>query len=132
MPSGIIRRMMDSKRLLLLAAFLLCIAEPLYAQHTLVLKNGRRITVQSYREEGGMIKFPGMGGEIGIKRDQIQSILKAGESETRGMSLLGTERPSVVPPTTAREEKIGAGRAPVEEAKPGQVQETALSPEEKL
>src|SRR3990167_6341895 len=121
------------KHLLFLAlAFLLCLPGPLFAEYTLVLKNGRRITVQSYREEGGMIKFPGLGGEIGIKRDQIQSILKAGEPETRGMSLLGTERPSVVPPTTAREEKIEAGRAPVEEAKPGQVQEKALSPEEKL
>ena len=121
------------KQLLFLAlAFILCLPGPLFAEYTLVLKNGRRITVQSYREEGGMIKFPGLGGEIGIKRDQIQSILKAGEPETRGMSLLGTERPSVVPPTTAREEKIEAGRAPVEEAKPGQAQEKALSPEEKL
>jgi len=121
------------KQLLFLAlAFSLCLPGPLFAEYTLVLKNGRRITVQSYREEGGMIKFPGMGGEIGISRDQIQSILKAGEPETRGMSLLGTERPSVVPPTTAREEKIEAGRAPVEEAKPGQAQEKALSPEEKL
>ncbi len=121
------------KQLLFLAlALLLCLPEPLFAEYTLVLKNGRRITVQSYREEGGMIKFPGMGGEIGISRQQIQSILKAGEPETRGMSLLGTERPSVVPPTTAREEKIEAGRAPVEEAKPGQTQEKALSPEEKL
>ncbi len=121
------------KQLLFLAlALLLCLPEPLFAEYTLVLKNGRRITVQSYREEGGMIKFPGMGGEIGISRQQIQSILKAGEPETRGMSLLGTERPSVVPPTTAREEKIEAGRAPVEEAKPCQAQEIALSPEEKL
>ena len=121
------------KQLLFLAlAFILYLPGPLFAEYTLVLKNGRRITVQSYREEGGMIKFPGMGGEIGISRQQIQSILKAGEPETRGMSLLGTERPSVVPPTTAREEKIEAGHAPVEEAKPGQAQEKALSPEEQL
>src|SRR3990172_1604293 len=131
--NGIILLMNGLKQLLFLAlAFLLCLPGPLFAEYTLVLKNGRRITVQSYREEGGMIKFPGMGGEIGISREQIQSILKAGEPETRGMSLLGTERPSVVPPTTAREEKIEAGHAPVEEAKPGQAQEKALSPEEKL
>ena len=131
--NGIMLLMNGPKQLLFLAlAFILYLPGPLFAEYTLVLKNGRRITVQSYREEGGMIKFPGMGGEIGISREQIQSILKAGESETRGMSLFGTERPSVVPPTTAREEKIEAGRAPVEEAKPGQVQEKALSPEEKL
>ena len=36
------------------------------AQYVLVLKNGRQITVQSYREDGTMIKFNGLGGEIGI------------------------------------------------------------------
>jgi hypothetical protein len=46
------------------------------AEYTLVLKNGRRITVQSYREDNGQIKFNGMGGEIGIGKDQIRSILK--------------------------------------------------------
>jgi hypothetical protein len=51
------------------------------ADYTLILKNGRRITVQSYREEGGMIKFPGLGGEIGIGKDQIQAIRKDGERE---------------------------------------------------
>jgi hypothetical protein len=49
---------------------------PVWADYTLVLKNGRRITVQSYREEGRMIKFHDLGGEIGISKDQIQSIEK--------------------------------------------------------
>src|SRR4030095_13591012 len=54
---------------------------PAWADYTLVLKNGRRITVQSYREEGRMIKFRGLGGDIGISRDQIQSIQKADPGE---------------------------------------------------
>jgi hypothetical protein len=34
------------------------------AQHVIVPKNGRQITVQSYREEGSMIKFVGLGRAI--------------------------------------------------------------------
>ena len=52
---------------------------PVAADYSLVLKNGRRITVESYREEGRMIKFYGLGGEIGISKDQIQSIEKVGQ-----------------------------------------------------
>ena len=114
--------------MLLLAVFLLCIADPLYAQYTLVLKNGRRITVQSYREEGAMIKFPGMGGEIGISRDQIQTIIKAGEADSRGMSIQRLEAtPSAPPPTTRTE----AAQPPKVEAEGG-VKEKALTPEERL
>ena len=64
----------------------------LYADYTLVLKNGGRLTVQSYREEGGMIKFQGLGGEIGIARDQIQSILQTGKKQEKGMVVPGAER----------------------------------------
>ena len=63
------------------------------AQYTLVLKNGRRITAQAYREEGQVIKIYGIGGEIGIPRDQVQSILRAGEGEGRGLDLRGAEGP---------------------------------------
>jgi hypothetical protein len=52
---------------------------PVLADYTLVLKNGQRITVQTYREEGRMIKFHALGGEIGISKDQIQSIEKAAQ-----------------------------------------------------
>jgi hypothetical protein len=66
----------------LLFTLLLCSwTGPVWADYTLVLKNGRRITVQSYREEGRMIKFRGLGGDIGISRDQIQSIQKADPGE---------------------------------------------------
>jgi len=70
----------------LVGAIILAWPAILPAQHTLVLKNGRRITVQSYREEGQTIKIYGIGGEIGIPRSEVQSILKAGE-EGRGLDL---------------------------------------------
>jgi hypothetical protein len=54
---------------------------PATAEYTLILKNGRQITVQSYREENGVIKFGGLGGEIGISKDQIQTI-RSGASGT--------------------------------------------------
>jgi hypothetical protein len=64
------------------------------AQHVIVLKNGRQITVQSYREEGSMIKFVGLGGEIGIPKDQIQAILKPGQTDRRGLSISEMEASS--------------------------------------
>jgi hypothetical protein len=79
----------SQRRWAAVAAAILFSAVPALAEYTLVLKNGRRITVQSYREEGQMIKFYGAGGEIGIPRDQIQSIMKAGEGEGRGFDLGG-------------------------------------------
>jgi hypothetical protein len=42
------------------------LAAPALADHTIVLKNGRRMTVQSYREEGPTIKVPALCGELGI------------------------------------------------------------------
>jgi hypothetical protein len=68
-------------KLLLLTVSLCSWAAPAWADYSLVLKNGRRITVQSYREEGGMIKFRSLGGDIGISKDQIQSIQKADPGE---------------------------------------------------
>jgi hypothetical protein len=62
---------------LLVTLFVPCWAVPALAEYAVHLKNGRRIIVQSYREEGRMIKFHTLGGEIGINKDQIQSIEKA-------------------------------------------------------
>ena len=81
------------------------------ADYTLILKNGRRITVQSYREEGSMIKVHGLGGEFGIPKDQIQTILKAGQSQQPGLRISDLEasaRSSSVPaqepaPTSSRD-----------------------------
>ncbi len=89
---------------------LLLSASPLWAEFTLVLKNGRRITVKSYREEGRMIKFYGAGGEIGIPRDQIESIVKAGE-EGRGFDIGGEAVPET-PAPQARPESGKTAAAP--------------------
>jgi hypothetical protein len=87
---------------------------PVLADYTLVLKNGRRITVQSYSEEGRMIKFHGLGGDIGISKDQIQSIQKADPGEptldqTQLQESAAAPQPPERPPTLeeekAKEEK---------------------------
>jgi hypothetical protein len=85
--------------------------------------------VQTYREEGGMIKFFGMGGEIGIARDQVKTILKPGEKEERGMVVVpGVEGIRAAPAEAKPEEKEGvAPRAPAA-PKP---EEKAPSPEQK-
>ncbi|MDZ4346878.1 MAG: hypothetical protein U1E51_31075 [Candidatus Binatia bacterium] len=78
----------------------------------MVLKNGRRITAQSYREEGSTIKIHGLGGEFGIPKDQIQTILKADQTEQRGLTIPDLEAssrqtqapaPSVAPARNAEE-----------------------------
>lgn len=80
---------------LLLTAALLCFWTPdASADFVLTLKNGRRITVQNYREEGETVKFQGLGGEIGISKDQIQSIRKAGTKETSELNVGEQPTPS--------------------------------------
>jgi DNA repair exonuclease SbcCD ATPase subunit len=98
----------------LLALVLSGWTSPASADFTLVLKNGRRITVQSYREEGQMIKFNGLGGEIGISKDQIRSIQKAGGAGPVGLTL---STPGL------------AATSPEPQAEP-QPAERSLSPEE--
>jgi len=73
-------------------AILLGSAVSLSAEYVLVLKNGRQITVQSYREEGSMIKFPGFGGEIGISRDQIRTINQLETNDPGSLSVIVPER----------------------------------------
>jgi hypothetical protein len=58
-----------------------------HAQYVLELKNGRQITVPSYREEGPMIKFQGFGGEIGISRDQIKAVRKIETGRATGFDI---------------------------------------------
>ncbi|MSP39101.1 MAG: hypothetical protein EXR70_11475 [Deltaproteobacteria bacterium] len=70
-----------------------------HAQSILVLKNGRQITVQSYREDGSTIKFSGLGGEIAIPKDQIQAIQKAGPSDRPGVSISEMESAARRAPT---------------------------------
>jgi hypothetical protein len=75
------------------AAVLLGSAVSLSAEYVLVLKNGRQITVQSYREEDSMIKFQGFGGEIGIAKDQLQTIRKIGTEGPLGLNVMAPARP---------------------------------------
>jgi len=72
----------------------------LFADYTIVLENGRRITVKNYWEESGMVKFHGLGGEIGITRQQIQSIAQATETEPQGIVIAMIKNsPMVITPT---------------------------------
>lgn len=78
----------------LLSALLCSWTVPAAADYTLILKNGRRITVPSYREENDVIKFGGFSGEIGISKDQIQSI-RQGDSPAPGdLNLIGSQTPT--------------------------------------
>ena len=78
---GILRAMGKQLKLLLLTLSFCSWVGPVWADYTLILKNGRRITVQSYSEQGRMIKFRSFGGDVGISKDQIQSIQKADPRE---------------------------------------------------
>lgn len=75
-------------RLTLLALILICGSGLARADYVLVLKNGREISVPSYREEGPMIKFPALGGEISLQKDQIQTIRRAGDRPGGGRALV--------------------------------------------
>ncbi|MGH7854992.1 MAG: hypothetical protein ACREP3_16200 [Candidatus Binatia bacterium] len=96
------------------------------AQHVIVLKNGRQITVQSYREEGSMIKFNGLGGEIGLPKDQIQAILKPGQSHRPGVSISDLEASSRQPATAPQ--KTPAPAASTATSRPQSVGETTSVP----
>jgi hypothetical protein len=74
---------------LLFAVLLVATASIARAEYVLELKNGREITVPSYRDEGSMIKFPGFGGEISLQKDQIRRIRRANEHS-------GAARPGLV------------------------------------
>jgi hypothetical protein len=103
-----------------LALFIaLCWIGECEAQYVLILNNGRQITVQSYREDAGMIKFQGFGGEIGISKGQVKAIHKSGETAERGLTI----------PVSSPESSITA-----ESSSPSSLTDTrperALSPDE--
>ncbi|HEX5604969.1 MAG TPA: hypothetical protein VFY96_00545 [Candidatus Binatia bacterium] len=84
-----------------LIAALLCVSFGIAdAQYVVVLKNGRQLTVQNYREEGSVIKFFGFGGEIAISKDQVQTIRRADTSESGAAPRASLDRP---PAETAAE-----------------------------
>jgi hypothetical protein len=82
-----------------LIAALLCLGFDIAnAQYVVVLKNGRQLTVQNYREEGTMIKFSGLGGEIAISKDQVETIRRAEASESASTPPLSMDRSPVQTP----------------------------------
>lgn len=62
-----------------------------HGQYLVTLKNGRQLAVQSYRDEGSTVKILGLGGELGIPKDQIQSISKSGAADRPGLSITNIE-----------------------------------------
>lgn len=72
------------------------------AQYVVVLKNGRQLTVQSYREEGSTVKIQGLGGELGIPKEQIQSISKSGPSDRPGLNISNLDNSSRSAPVTSK------------------------------
>ena len=45
------------------------------------------MTVQSYREEGETIKVLALGGELGIPKEQIETILNAEHRKGQGLNI---------------------------------------------
>ena len=84
------------------------------AQYIVILKNGRQLAVQSYREDGAMIRFSGSAGEIAIGKDQVQTIRRAGPSDRSAVSSLDQGPPSSPPAATVP----SPATAPASEAKP--------------
>lgn len=76
--------------LTLIGILIVSSAPTVLADYTVILKNGRQIAVQNYHEEGQMIKFYGLGGEIGLSKDQILSIRKSGKDDHRSLSIPGS------------------------------------------
>lgn len=129
-----ILRIMTRVRILTAVLGLACCTGLAQAQHVIVLKNGRQITVESYRTDGAMIKFSGLGGEIAISKDQIETIRPAGQADQSAPSSLALDRlptapakapavaeskPSPVkpaPPTVSRDEQLAKQRAEEEKA----------------
>ena len=118
-------------------AVLFCWSGSLYADYMLFLKNSRSITVKRYREEDGKIKVFGLGGEFGIGREQIESIIRVGEGEREGM-ILPDEEPPPDEAVRARQEgeKVatpgpsGGGKVEEKKEEPVDIREKAKTSEE--
>ena len=107
-------------------AVLFCWSGSLYADYTLLLKNGRHITVKEYREEDGKIKVYVPGGEISIAKVKIESITRVvGEGEWEGMILPDAKTPPNEAVETRQEEEKVATPGPLGE---GEVEERKGKP----
>ncbi len=107
-------------------AVLFCWSGSLYADYTLLLKNGRHITVKEYREEDGKIKVYVPGGEISIAKVKIESITRVvGEGEWQGIILPDAKTPPNEAVETRQEEEKVATPGPLGE---GEVEEKKEEP----
>jgi hypothetical protein len=64
------------------------------ADYTLILKSGGHITVGTYTEEDGLVKFRAFGGDVAIGKDQIAAIEKASGPENPGEQTAATQNAS--------------------------------------
>jgi len=125
---------------------LICLTGTLFADYTLLLKNGRRITVDSYREEGGIIKVYRLGGEMGFSRDQIESIIRVEKGERQRAVLpdlpvhgtqTGAGKSAGKAVGTRREEKVAppghivGGESEEKKEEQVEIKEKAKTPEER-
>jgi hypothetical protein len=98
---------------------------PLLAGYTLVLKNGGRITVESYREQGSTVYFRGLGGETGIPKDQIQAIVESREGDGTELTIPELNRDIQRPQGTPLSQTTPRPSPPTGTAAPGDVHEPA-------
>jgi hypothetical protein len=91
-------------------------AAPLPADYTVVLTNGRRITVPSYREDGSTLYIRGLGGEIGIPKAQVETVLPAGQTDETGLNM--ADRAPVVPGNGAAASNMRSAESPQKPARP--------------
>ena len=95
-----------------------------FADYTVVLKNGRRITAQSYREDAETIKLFSQGGEISIGRDQIASITRTDTSEGAGLRTAPAE-PAPTPATREPAAQPRQQTSPAPEQTPASAEQKA-------
>jgi hypothetical protein len=88
------------------------------ADYTVILNNGRQISVQSYREEGGIIRFVTLGGEIAISKEQVRSIQKRSDPQSTATvtpsptTSVTTDRSAAEPRTIAPQANGGQAQSP--------------------
>jgi hypothetical protein len=105
-------------RIILITVALVLLPALAFAQYTVVLKNGRRITTQSYREEGNTIKIYGLGGEVALPRDQVQTILQGEEGRSRGLDLRERSSGDDVSPSAPTPAPAATGKPSTENVPP--------------
>ncbi len=98
------------------------------AQVVITLKNGRQITVEDYREDGATIKFYGFGGEIGLGKEQIQSIDRVRSGAPQGLNVRASEAPA--PPSGSDTAVPGGEPSAIERAPTRQEEERAREEKE--